>query len=184
MTRLEAINRMLGSLMLPSVPSLDVDGLPPEVGTAEALLDQSNQQVQQRGWWFNTKIQELEPVNSRVALGTDVLSVRGIGRRDRLGKVGDYLYDFREETFDIDDKVTVELVKLIRFSKLDPVAQNAVLFQALADFQGQMYGQQGINQLVLSQAQGAYRELITEHNRVKRPNMYDSSYYRHAARRG
>jgi len=109
-SQLEAINTMLTALGQRPANSI----APPhgaDVATALLILDEASREVQQRGWHFNTVVRTETPnsTTGKLLVPANALRVDCTDTRIDLVQVGDYLYDEKNDTFDLSSYTSLEI---------------------------------------------------------------------------
>jgi hypothetical protein len=139
MTDLDAVNLMLAAIGSVIVPSLQVTDTNADAESALKLLSDTSREVQSAGWHFNTEIDfPLLPNDAgEVVLPQNTLMVREIraGRYDRdLVERGGKLYDRRGHTFQIGEKVLVDIVLALPYDQLPQAGKWYVAVKAARRF--------------------------------------------------
>ena len=136
-TELSAVNSILGAIGQSPVTSLVFDN--PEVSFIYNLLRDSNVDIQNEGWHFNTERHVTytpDSVTGKIAIGNDILRMDVTeGWRERRFDVvrrGGYLYDKYDHTDDWSDttEILLDIVKLITFEDLPSVFQRFIIARA------------------------------------------------------
>ena len=137
-TELSAVNSILGAIGQSPVTNI-TDNINPEVSFIYNLLRDSNVDVQNEGWHFNTERHvEYTPdaVTNKIAIGNNVLKLdvsEGWIRReyDVVNRNG-YLYDKFDHTDDWSDVTTIDLdvVYLYEFENIPSVFQRYITYRA------------------------------------------------------
>ena len=137
-TELSAVNSILGAIGHSPVTSI-TGNTNPEISFIYNLLRDSNVDVQNEGWHFNTERHvEYTPddVTNKIAIGSNVLKLdvsEGWIRReyDVVNRNG-YLYDKFDHTDDWSDVTTIDLdvVYLYEFENIPSVFQRYITYRA------------------------------------------------------
>ena len=135
-TELSAVNSILGAIGQSPVTSIDKTN--PEIGFIYNLLRDSNVDVQNEGWHFNTErhVTYTPDSNGKIAIGNDVLRMDvtdGWNKREfDVVKRGGYLYDKYDHTDDWSDttEMLLDIVKLFVFTDLPMVFQRYIIYRA------------------------------------------------------
>jgi hypothetical protein len=136
-TELSAVNSILGAIGQSPVTSLVFDN--PEVSFIYNLLRDSNVDIQNEGWHFNTERHVTytpDSVTGKIAIGNDILRMDVTeGWRERRFDVvrrGGYLYDKYDHTDDWSDTTSIllDIVRLITFEDLPSVFQRFIIARA------------------------------------------------------
>lgn len=148
MTELDAVNMMLISIGQAPVNTLAVSGIR-DVSIAQTILDNTNREVQGKGWHFNTDYNyELVPDGSNnvlvpaAALAVDpVYTYQDFVVRDNGGTR--MLYDREDQTFTITlNPVKVHIVWVFDFDEIPQPARNYIAVRAARRFQAYSIGSQ------------------------------------------
>lgn len=147
LTELDAVNEILMSIGQSPVNSLDSTGIK-DVETGRLRLHNTSREVQSQGWAFNTDYQyEISPDgNDRILIPSNALSLDPTyNRKDfvwRYDSANDKssLYDLNDQTFDITEKVKVDIIWFYEFEHLPPTARNYIALLAGQRFQSGIVG--------------------------------------------
>ena len=141
-TELSAVNSILGAIgQSPlTVLTLNADGAfdNPEVAFIYNILRDSNVDVQNEGWHFNTErhVSYTPDDNGKIAIGDDILRMDvtdGWKKREfDVVKRNGYLYDKYDHTDDWSDttEILLDVVKLFAFNDLPMVFQRYIIYRA------------------------------------------------------
>ena len=135
-TELSAVNSILGAIGQSPVTSIVKEN--PEVGFIYNLLRDSNVDLQNEGWHFNTErhVEYTPDSDGKIAIGSDVLRMDTtdgwVDRTHDVVKRSGYLYDKYNHTDDFSDHTTIKLdiVKLIAFEDIPSVFQRYIIYKA------------------------------------------------------
>ena len=136
-TELSAVNSILGSIGQSPVTELNFEN--PEISFIYNLLRDSNVDVQNEGWHFNTeKHVEYTPDAStnKIAIGSNVLRLDvtdGWNTKDYdVVMRGGFLYDLHDHTDDWSDVTSVDLdvVSLYAFEDIPSIFQRYIIYMA------------------------------------------------------
>ncbi len=160
-TELSAVNSILGAIGQSPVTSIVKEN--PEVGFIYNLLRDSNVDLQNEGWHFNTErhVEYTPDSNGKIAIGGDVLRMDTtdgwVDRTHDVVKRSGYLYDKYNHTDDFSDHTTVKLdiVKLIAFEDLPSVFQRYIIYKASRMAATQLVANAQLVQLLTLQEQQA-----------------------------
>lgn len=116
MTKIEAINLMIGRIGLAPINSLEGD-YTADVGLAQNILDETSREVQTQGWHFNTEPEYAlnRDINGQILLPDNILRVTLHNYRHQFDVVqrGTRLYDRTNRTYtfavDLTGDVVLEL---------------------------------------------------------------------------
>ena len=141
-TELSAVNSILGAIgQSPlTVLTLNADGAfdNPEVAFIYNILRDSNVDVQNEGWHFNTErhVSYTPDDNGKIAIGDDILRMDvtdGWKKREfDVVKRNGNLYDKYDHTDDWSDttEILLDVVKLFAFNDLPMVFQRYIIYRA------------------------------------------------------
>ena len=148
-TKLEAVNTMLGVIGEAPGNTLGGDSRPVSVVSAEAVLDETNRQVQSLGWHFNTEKEYVftPDTDGKVTLPVNVLKIDAETDKHTdldLVQRGTQLYDRKEHTdvFTGDLKLTVTF--LLDFTSIPEQFRHYVTTKAARIFASRFLGSQEI----------------------------------------
>ena len=135
-TELSAVNSILGAIGQSPVNELVFDN--PEISFIYNLLRDSNVDVQNEGWHFNTErhVSYTPDSNGKIAIGNDVLKMDvtdGWKKREfDVVKRNGNLYDKYDHTDDWSDttEMLLDIVKLFTFTDLPMVFQRYIIYRA------------------------------------------------------
>ncbi len=136
-TELSAVNSILGAIGQSPVNSLVFDN--PEISFIYNLLRDSNVDVQNEGWHFNTERHVSytpDSVTGKIEIGSDILRMDvtdGWKKREfDVVKRNGYLYDKYDHTDDWSDttEMLLDVVKLFVFTDLPMVFQRYIIYRA------------------------------------------------------
>ena len=135
-TELSAVNSILGAIGQSPINELVFDN--PEVSFIYNILRDSNVDVQNEGWHFNTEnhVKYTPDDNGKIAIGSDILRMDvtdGWAKREYdVVKRNGNLYDKYDHTDDWTDVTSIELdiVKLFTFTDLPMVFQRYIIYRA------------------------------------------------------
>ncbi len=138
-TELSAVNSILGAIGQSPVTSLVFDN--PEISFIYNLLRDSNVDIQNEGWHFNTEKHVTytpDSVTGKIVIGNDILRMDvtdGWSKRQYdVVKRGGFLYDKYDHTDDWSDttSINLDIVRLITFEDLPMVFQRLIIARASA----------------------------------------------------
>ena len=160
-TELSAVNSILGAIGQSPVTSIVKEN--PEVGFIYNLLRDSNVDLQNEGWHFNTErhVEYTPDSNGKIAVGSDVLRMDTtdgwVDRTHDVVKRNGYLYDKYNHTDDFSDHTTIKLdiVKLIAFEDIPSVFQRYIIYKASRMAATQLVANAQLVQLLQLQEQQA-----------------------------
>ena len=142
-TKLEAVNIILTSIGESPVNSLSSGLVDAEM--AETVLDAVNRDVQSQGWHFNTENEiTLTPDISTGYTYLPANCLRLDMSKDSADKDlvqrGAKLYDRKNHTYDIKNKVSVDMVVLLPFEDIPESARRLINLRAARIFQDRAVG--------------------------------------------
>ena len=138
-TELSAVNSILGAIGQSPVTSLVFDN--PEISFIYNLLRDSNVDIQNEGWHFNTEKHVTytpDAVTGKIVIGNDILRMDvtdGWSKRQfDVVKRGGFLYDKYDHTDDWSDttSINLDIVRLLTFEDLPMVFQRLIIARASA----------------------------------------------------
>ena len=138
-TELSAVNSILGAIGQSPVTSLVFDN--PEISFIYNLLRDSNVDIQNEGWHFNTEKHVTytpDAVTGKIVIGNDILRMDvtdGWSKRQYdVVKRGGFLYDKYDHTDDWSDttSINLDIVRLLTFEDLPMVFQRLIIARASA----------------------------------------------------
>jgi hypothetical protein len=135
-TELSAVNSILGAIGQSPVNELVFDN--PEISFIYNLLRDSNVDVQNEGWHFNTErhVTYTPDSNGKIAIGDDILRMDvtdGWKKREfDVVKRNGNLYDKYDHTDDWSDttEMLLDIVKLFAFTDLPMVFQRYIIYRS------------------------------------------------------
>ena len=139
-TELSAVNSILGAIGQSAITSIEAGSANPEVAFIYNLLRDSNVDVQNEGWHFNTErhVAYIPDGDGKISIPNDVLKLdvsEGWERREYdVVKRNGYLYDKYDHTDDWSDLPTtgidLDVVKLYPFTDLPSVFRRYIIYRA------------------------------------------------------
>ena len=158
-TELPAVNAILGAIGQSPVTSLVFDN--PEISFIYNLLRDSNVDVQNEGWHFNTERHVKythDSTTNKIAVGNDILKMdvtKGWTKRnyDVVRRNG-YLYDKYDHTDDwseLSDGIDLDVVKLFSFEDLPSVFQRYIIYKSAGRAATQLVANPQLVQLIAQQ---------------------------------
>ena len=157
-TELSAVNSILGAIGQSPVTSLVFDN--PEISFIYNLLRDSNVDIQNEGWHFNTEKHVTytpDAVTGKIEIGNDILRMDvtdGWSKRQYdVVKRGGYLYDKYDHTDDWSDttSINLDIVRLLTFEDLPMVFQRLVIAKASTKAATQLVANSQLTQLLGTQ---------------------------------
>lgn len=157
---LDAINDMLAAIGEAPVNTLE-DSQNVDVENAIRVLNKVNRQVQSKGWSFN-QIKDtylnVDITTKKIKWQDDFLYLVGTDGTKYIQR-GDYVYDFDNQTDTFDSDIEVEIIRLVDFDYMPPVARDYIVAKAARIFQTQILNDDSIGQNLMSQEQEAWAAL-------------------------
>ena len=160
-TELSAVNAILGAIGQSPVTSLVFDN--PEISFIYNLLRDSNVDVQNEGWHFNTERHVKytpDSTTNKIQIGNDILKMDvtdGWTKRNYdVVKRNGYLYDKYDHTDDwseLSDGIDLDVVKLFTYEDLPSVFQRYITYRASRMAATQLVANPQLVQLLAQQEQ-------------------------------
>ncbi len=150
LTELDAVNIMLQAIGEAPVNTLSA-GSVADVTIAQAILKEASHRIQEIGWHFNTELDyPLVPdVDGAITLAANIVRVDQDSNVDNgdydLVQRGTQLYDRKNRTAVFTATVRAEVVLLLPFASLPPIARRYVTIKAARIFQARMVGSETLN---------------------------------------
>ena len=173
-TELSAVNAILGAIGQSPITSIANSQDNPEIAFIYNLLRDSNVDVQNEGWHFNTERhvkytpQDVGGVQ-KIAIGSDILKMDvtdGWSKRHYdVVKRNGYLYDKYDHTDDWDeltDGIDLDIVKLVSFEDLPEVFKRYIVYKASTRAATQLVGNPQLARL-LAQQEALARATVMEY---------------------
>ena len=162
-TELSAVNAILGAIGQSPITGSVADNANPEIAFIYNLLRDSNVDVQNEGWHFNTERHvKYTPASvggvQKIAIGNDILKMDvtdGWSKRHYdVVKRNGYLYDKLDHTDDWDeltDGIDLDIVRLISFEDLPEVFKRYIVYKASTRAATQLVGNPQLARLLAQQ---------------------------------
>ena len=161
-TELSAVNVILGAIGQSPITNLEDGRANPEVGFIYNLLRDSNVDVQNEGWHFNTeKHVQFKPDSStnKIEIDDNILKMDVTDgwshRQYDVVKRNGNLYDKFDHTDDwsdlTDDGIYLDLVRLFTYTDLPSVFKRYVIYKAATRAATQLVGNPQLTQLLAQQ---------------------------------
>lgn len=178
MTELKAVNLILRNMGETPVNSL-TGLLPLEASQAQETLIEVSEDVQTRGWYFNTETYRLSPDNNdNIALPANTLSVKttGASKGTRVTNRNKKLYRLTafDTGFTFEGPMELELVLGLTFDDLPASARRFIALRAARVAQVREAGDEMSFQDDNSDETRAYAELFAEQLAHERLSLRDS----------
>ena len=173
-TELSAVNAILGAIGQSPITSIANSQDNPEIAFIYNLLRDSNVDVQNEGWHFNTERhvkytpQDVGGVQ-KIAIGSDILKMDvtdGWSKRHYdVVKRNGYLYDKYDHTDDWDeltDGIDLDIDRLVSFEDLPEVFKRYIVYKASTRAATQLVGNPQLARL-LAQQEALARATVMEY---------------------
>ena len=167
-TELDAVNQILSSVGQAPVTTLDMQN--PEVSIVLITLREVSRQVQSEGWLFNTEQHvrlQPNPNTKKIKYPPNAISLDSNvdihGDKYNLVRRAGYLYDLYSHSFLFDDNVDVDVVWMLPFDEIEPIAQQYIIARTAKLCAVKMVGDTEIYQL-LTENENNTRVALVEHD--------------------
>ena len=155
-TELSAVNSILGAIGQSPVTTINKTN--PEVGFIYNLLRDSNVEVQNEGWHFNTErhVKYTPDSNGKIAIGADIIKMDvtdgWVKRQYDVVKRSGNLYDKYDHTDDWSDhtEILLDITKLIPFEEVPSVFQRYIVSRSSRQAATQLVANPQLVQLLQS----------------------------------
>ena len=155
-TELSAVNSILGAIGQSPVTAINKTN--PEVGFIYNLLRDSNVEVQNEGWHFNTErhVTYTPDSNGKIAIGADIIKMDvtngWVKRQYDVVKRSGNLYDKYDHTDDWSDhtEILLDITKLIPLEEVPSVFQRYIISRASRQAATQLVANPQLVQLLQS----------------------------------
>ena len=170
-TELSAVNAILGAIGQSPITSISGSQANPEVAFIYNLLRDSNVDVQNEGWHFNTEkhVKYTPDSNNKITVGSDVLKMDvtdGWAKRHYdVVKRNGYLYDKYDHTDDwseLTDGIDLDIVRLISFADLPEPFKRYIVYKSATRAATQLIGNPQLARL-LAQQEALARATVMEY---------------------
>ena len=162
-TELSAVNSILGAIGQSPITSISAGSANPEVAFIYNLLRDSNVDVQNEGWHFNTEkhVAYLPDADGKIAINSDVLKLDVSDGWEKkqydVVKRNGNLYDKYDHTDDWSDLpasgIDLDITRLFTFENLPSVFRRYIIYRASRMAATQLVGNQQLTQLLGAQEQ-------------------------------
>jgi hypothetical protein len=147
MTKLEAVNVMLGTIGESPIATLNSTGSA-YVAIAKAVLDEVSRDIQAEGWHFNTqnKVALARDVGGKIPVPSNALKVDvSLYHSDKdITERNGYLYDLINHTDVFTDTLYCDIVFGLDFEELPQVARRYISLRAARIFSARVLGDEDI----------------------------------------
>jgi len=170
-TELSAVNAILGAIGQSPITGSVANNANPEVAFIYNLLRDSNVDVQNEGWHFNTEkhVKYTPDSNNKITVGSDVLKMDvtdGWAKRHYdVVKRNGYLYDKYDHTDDwseLTDGIDLDIVRLISFADLPEPFKRYIVYKSATRAATQLIGNPQLARL-LAQQEALARATVMEY---------------------
>jgi hypothetical protein len=181
-TELEAVNAMLQTIGETPVNSLEDTGLADAV-IAHSLLQRISQEVQAKGWHFNTEISyplvPNNPTPGDIELPGNVLYVDMTQQDADMDVVqrGFRLYDRRNHTYKFSETLHANMVVFLDFTELPEPARQYIYVRAARAFQDQMLGSQVLHTFSQQDEDQMWAALCAVEGETQDHNVLTDNYH-------
>lgn len=162
MQTLTAINTMLAAIA--QAPVSTVESLNPYAIAAGHVLNRTNTEIQEVGWWFNTNTNVLISPDSDKLIRLPSNTLKIVDKMNRMNFVvrGNQLYDPLNNKSTFEDEFVVDIVVELPFEANPDVAANAIMRRAALQFFTDRDGEASKISKLNSDAQLAWSRLNNE----------------------
>jgi len=160
-TELSAVNSILGAIGQSPITSISAGSANPEVAFIYNLLRDSNVDVQNEGWHFNTEkhVAYIPDADGKIAIGTDILKMDVSDGWEKnqydVVKRNGNLYDKYDHTDDWSDLpatgIDLDITKLFSFEDLPSVFRRYIIYRASRMAATQLVGNPDLAKLLGAQ---------------------------------
>lgn len=174
MQKLTVVNRMLATLGQSPLNSLQSNNR--WLGACLTTLDQSDRDIQAKGWWFNSEPLTLTPsaVDSNIYLPGDTISVLA-DIPGECAQRGNRLYNLEAGNYAFTKDVKVTLMRLVPFESLPELVAAYIAADAVYWFQSNYDGDVQKSSQLAQRLSLAKAEAKTEDITQRRVNRLDSN---------
>tara|TARA_R100001530_G_scaffold91674_1_gene63713 strand:- start:7285 stop:7899 length:615 start_codon:yes stop_codon:yes gene_type:complete len=154
-TELSAVNSILGAIGQSPQTTLNYSN--PEVGFIYNILRDTNVDIQNEGWHFNTEnhVSFSPDSNKKIVIPDNILRMDVTdGYKDytmNVVKRSGYLYDKVDHTDEFDNDIVLDVVRLFTFTDLPSVFQRYIILKASGKAATQLVNNSQLVQLLASQ---------------------------------
>lgn len=178
-SELDVVNTMLSLIGEAPVNSLTVSGLS-EVALAKQILDETNRELQEKGWSFNTESNFIltRDLDNKIPLPPNGLRI-ALDKRHASMSVsqrGGFLYDRIKHTYVFDKDLYVTVVFFLPFDDLPQAARHYLMMRAGRKFQRRALGDDAIERYTAEEELSAYSRIEDADCEVGGYNMLTDNY--------
>lgn len=171
-TAVEAVNLMLTYAGFPEVSSIDTSI--PHVDKADKTLNRVSREVQAMKLKCNYEYKyPLTPnaVTKEINIPSNTLRIDGFYVSTDITERGGKLYNIKDQTYEFDDIVEVDIVFMLDFEDLPKIVKNYIMIKATRKFQGMLVGSNAVYAYTQQEEIDALRELqrhelLTQDNNI------------------
>lgn len=174
MTERDAINKILRYVgELPTPSDVIIDDLPDghEAKTAKTILEETNRETQERGWWFNTEEWTFVPSDNYITIPNNVIYVKSTNATDKYLVKGNSLYDAVNQTKRFDRNVTLWTVFEEQFGEVPDIFANYIVYVASKYLHTFLNGDDGVQKELEKLIYNSYIKLDREDMSYKDYNL-------------
>ena len=175
-SELEAVNKMLTSISLSPISSLEVTGNA-TAALAISTLHDTSREVQQEGWHFNSdeKYELIPDGSNNILIAGNILSLDPTyDDKDYVFREGK-LWDKTEHTFTITENVYCDIIWFLPWNDLPEPVRNYLTIKAARTFQAKVMGSSEHFQFTENDENRARASFEAEDNRNADHNMLRGS---------
>lgn len=142
-------------------------------------LDAERSRILAKGWWFNDETVTLavSPLDSRIYLPGDTLSVVVLDQRPKLAQRGRILYNLDDATdlFPATDTYTARIIRDLAIENIPTSAAEYIATATVLWFQNEYDGDQTKTRNLAQALEDRKAEAMAEHIRNRRVNLLNNS---------
>lgn len=158
---LDAVNIMLSAIGSDPVNTL-TDTTDVDVANALRILEKCSRDIQRKGWDFNKGIYTFYPNiadNNRILWDNTIIYHKSMDG-NTYAKRGEYMYDMSNKTYNIKNKVELEVTVALDFIDLPDCFKSYIAAKASMAFQARYLGDTQISQFLMMEMQEAYQDIV------------------------
>lgn len=180
LTKIEAVNRMLASVQLRPVQSLE-EPLDPIVAQAKLNLEQELKDLQQKRWEWNIETDRTftyDTSTGEVAIPTDVLAIDFSGAfrtTERMTVRGRKIYDAANRTFNIGKNLDLTVMVELTFEDAPYAMQVAAMWRGARILCTNVRGEKDQIRSIAAKEMESFAELMSQDIRNADPWIGNSS---------
>ncbi|EEE42834.2 hypothetical protein [Roseibium alexandrii] len=177
LSKLDAVNRMLDAIGESPVNSLE-SGLG-DAENAERILDNTNMDVQQKGWYANTErgVTLSRSISGEIFLPNNTLKVDtvGIDKSRQVVKRKNRLYDLDNKTYIFNKSLSCDIVYQLAWDELTYTLQRYITAMAARTFQRVSPTSTSLDQMIREELTEAWADLLDEESETADTNILNSN---------